>query len=315
MLYVSFGTATLIHVTALLVFAWIVLDGRSPGFDLAQVGRVVEERSPDLEDEPLRMRRRELSRDPQRFASRDSSRAKRSAAFLSDRPLQAQKIAEPVSHVLLTRDEVEDPELLSGLGDAVAAPREAGTGESGTGTSTGEGNGGGAAAGSGFFGMKPNANSIVYVVDCSGSMNLPHHSKWKTRFRRLKVEIVRSIGSMSPQQQFYIIFFNDKAIRMPAASMQAAVPRAKQRYLKWMASQEAIGETDPRGALLYAMRLQPEVVYFLTDGSFGAKIQRDLLKLRQDRVAIHTFAFGSKKAEPVMKQIAEANGGKYHYVP
>ena len=203
--------------------------------------------------------------------------------------------------LLLTVGEMGQPLAGGPLGSSAA----------GTGTGSSQGTGSGA----GFFGSESSIESVVFVVDCSGSMNRPHASEAKTRFRRLKFELVKSIGNMTPAKRFFILFFNDRAHPMPAAGLQWATPDAQQHYLTWMAKVPAVGDTDPRSALHHALRLGPEAIYFLTDGSFAYKIDQDLLKLRQRRVAIHTFAFGDRGAEAVMKSLANNNGGQYHFVP
>ncbi len=120
---------------------------------------------------------------------------------------------------------------------------------------------------------------------------------------------------MAPEMEFFIIFFNDQAHPMPAANLQRALPSAKIRYLTWMTKIKAIGETDPRRALGMALRLNPDIVYFLTDGSFHRSIQSDLLKLRSPKTAIHTFTFGDREGEETMKLIAARNKGRYHFIP
>ena len=82
-----------------------------------------------------------------------------------------------------------------------------------------------------------------------------------------------------------------------------------------MAGIRAIGETDPRGALYHALRLQPDAIYFLTDGIFTSRVQRELRAIKQTQVEIHTFVFGNRAGEELMKTIAASNGGRYKYVP
>ena len=173
----------------------------------------------------------------------------------------------------------------------------------------------GTGSGSGFFDNDVTGKRIVFVVDCSGSMNMPHNSRAGTRFRCLKLELVNSIGSMTEDSEFFIVFFNDHARPMPARSMVRATPQVRRKYLKWMTRIRAIGPTDPREALMLALRLQPEIVYFLTDGRFKQRVEQRMFAFVQDRIPIHTFAFGDKDAEPVMKAVAAANNGVYHYVP
>ena len=179
--------------------------------------------------------------------------------------------------------------------------------ESGSGTRTGRGEG--------FFGSHVKGMRFVYVVDASRSMNHPHDSEAKTRFKRLKMELVKSILSLNGHNDFYIVFFNENPIPMPARSMQPAFPAIRKRYLQWAAKIRADGKTDPRKALSLALKLNPDVIYFLTDGVFENKVERFLNKMAQNHTAIHTFAFGSREAEETLKALAAANGGEYHFVP
>jgi len=156
----------------------------------------------------------------------------------------------------------------------------------GSGTGDGDGNGTG-----GMFGLRPVGKRFVYVLDCSKSMNHPHDSEAKTRFKRMQIELVNSVKSMSPEQEFYIIFFNDFVIRMPSRGLTLATHDHKVKYLTWMAHLQADGNTEPKGALHLAMSLQPDVIYFLTDGTFDFRVERELLEFPKSRAAIHTFAF------------------------
>ena len=77
----------------------------------------------------------------------------------------------------------------------------------------------------------------------------------------------------------------------------------------------ANGLTDPLGSMQLALRLKPDVIYFLTDGNFHLKTARALSRIRQPRSVIHTITFGEREAEPLMKSIAVANRGTYRFIP
>jgi hypothetical protein len=170
-------------------------------------------------------------------------------------------------------------------------------------------------SGGDFFGMRASGRRFVFVVDCSRSMNHAHESEAGTRLGRLKMELTRSIGSMGPDMQFFIVFFNDRVYPMPASSMQVASPRSQEVFLRWMTTIPADGNTDPRDALRFALRLRPDVIYFLTDGRFPTMIGNDLLKLTQPHTAIHTLALGKRSGEEVLKAIAAHNRGRYRFIP
>ena len=302
--YGAFAVSTVLHLTAVVICAWLLIDRPAPwpGTDILTLSS--DERV-ELERDPLEVKQ-ELS-----LSTAPGSSASTSVAL--NRPVQLNRVAAPVLAAPVPRD-VLGGELVSGLADKVDL-NFAGTGGKGAGTGRGEGSGGGGSAGPGFFGLKADAKSIVFVVDCSGSMNTRHNSEWKTRFKRVKYEMLKAVTGMNAGQRFYIIFFNSKAVRMPAKGLLPATPPVKRDALKWMTKQLADGGTDPRSALRYALRLQPDMIYFLTDGSFSPRVRRVLLSVRQYRVSIHTFVFGNPKGEDVMKQIAVQNRGKYTYIP
>ncbi len=221
-----------------------------------------------------------------------------------------------------------------------------------TGSGTGDGSSTGGGSGNGFFGNTVDGRLFVFVLDCSRSMNHPHDSEAKTRFKRLKLELVRSIASMTDSQEFYLVFFSDGPMAMPSSRPVPASLAAKQHYLSWMQTLQADGNTNPIDAMQLALRFQPDVIYFLTDGSFTHKTQLDLLRLPFGDTQLHTFAFeevlegrlleayrllidgerdsaretigskiGFRKAELVadsvlyLKRLAERHHGTFHLIP
>ena len=184
----------------------------------------------------------------------------------------------------------------------------------GHGGGIGDGEGPGHGTG-GFFGLNQPGKKIVYVVDCSRSMNHPYPGRARTRLGRVKLELLDSIRGLHENQQFFIIFFNDRAYPMPAEQLVDANNATKLRFLEWMARAQADGHTDPRTALLLALQLQPDLVYFLTDGDFRAGVVKDVAAANRGRVAIHTIGFGDNTGEPLLKAIAEQNRGVYQFIP
>ncbi len=192
-------------------------------------------------------------------------------------------------------------------------PTNRNTGGIGNGTGTGVGNG----SGPGFFGMAPPAGQrTVFVVDSSRSMNHPHDSPSKTRFRRLKLELLKCITEMKPEDSFFVVFFSNEAMVMPARSFQPSIPGTRDRFLQWIGAAESGGSpTNPIPALDIALRMQPDVIVFLTDGEFDGLANRRLKSLKQSKIVIHTFAFGETLGEDVLKAVADNNGGEYRFVP
>ncbi|MEX0726201.1 MAG: vWA domain-containing protein [Planctomycetaceae bacterium] len=178
----------------------------------------------------------------------------------------------------------------------------------GTGAGTGDGDGG-------FFGINGAGKKHVFVVDASTSMNHPHNSDAKTRFGRLKIELVNTIGRMTEETEFFVIFFNDRAIPMPAPGLIQATRANQMKSLEWVATAKTGGRTDPREALLMALRLNPDIIYFLTDGEFEYRVVKDVAAANRQKTPIYTFCFSDRSGEKFLKQIAAQSAGKYHYVP
>ncbi len=171
-----------------------------------------------------------------------------------------------------------------------------------------------------FFGMNPKSKKIVFVVDSSKSMNFPHDSVGKTRLGRVKLELAKAIHSMDKNQEFFVIFFSDFAIPMPARQLQPATPAAKQKYLSWVARVPGIGTTEPLQALILALRLQPDTIFFLTDGQFNPSIVRAFNEVAEkthynQNVVVNGICLGNREGEQLIRELAEKNSGKYTFIP
>ncbi|MBD3675874.1 MAG: VWA domain-containing protein, partial [Planctomycetaceae bacterium] len=148
----------------------------------------------------------------------------------------------------------------------------AGTGRGGNGDGEGQGNG------HGFFGDPGSAKSFVFVLDRSRSMNKDHQlSNGLSRFQRLKMELIGFIDKLQPDQTFFVVFFNDQMSPMPAEGLVPATAENKQKYLKWIASANADDGTDPRLSIRLAMKLEQEMIYFLSDGEVEPDYRAQML--------------------------------------
>lgn len=306
--YGSFGTSAALHICVIAVLACIWMQGGDEPADRSIETRwsraMVDERLDEVEQPQADVQ-------PVEIGISGSS----AAQLLT----QANAPQPPVVSVPSTRrawsptwftNSLTTGEFDEEVGSVVGLGNPGATGAgNGSGSGTGDGSGGK------FFGSRPPGKSFVFVVDCSGSMNHPREGFAKTRFQAVRIELVKSIAAMDKDMKFFVIFFNHQPHPMPARSLQSALPEIQKRFLEWTAKRQAGGGTDPRAALLQALRLQPDVIYLLTDGDFGFKIKQDLGKMVQNRVSIHTFAFGNRNSEAMLKTIASANGGEYHYLP
>ncbi len=167
----------------------------------------------------------------------------------------------------------------------------------------------GGSGGSSFFGFSAEGERLVFVVDISGSM----HGR---RIRRAQTELRHTLEALKPSQKFYIVFFSDGAMPMPAGGLLPATPDNVAQAWQWVRQAQCGGGTNPLPALLLALDLKPDAIYLLTDGKFSAQV---LAAATQDppghRTPVYTIAFASKKAERLLQAIASETGGNYRFVP
>lgn len=172
--------------------------------------------------------------------------------------------------------------------------------------------------GAAFLGAKDKGSRIVFVVDCSASMANYH------AMRSAKAALASSLNALTDAQQFQIIFYNQTTKPLP--------PRVRSDGALFFATEvnktyalQAIGliepdlGTDHIPALKLALRMGPEVIFFLTDADepqlSGAELA-EIARINQGRARIHTIEFG-KGAEldldNFLKKLARQNGGTYRY--
>jgi hypothetical protein len=167
-------------------------------------------------------------------------------------------------------------------------------------------------AGGSFFGLAPEGDSVVYVLDCSGSMD-------GAPFQRATSELLRSVASLNASQAYYVIFFSDSSVPMYSPDVQPGLVSANDDNLKklkeWVAKFNAAGGTEPRNALLHALELNPTTIFFLTDGGFDPNVVDELQQANTKKVVVNTFAFVNRTGELLLKLIADQNQGAYQFIP
>ncbi len=171
------------------------------------------------------------------------------------------------------------------------------------------------------FGVSGSGSRFVYVFDRSDSMN----GSGGRPLLAAKRELMRSLSTLSERQQFQIIFYNDKPTPIQISGMPLQLLRGEPemivRATHYVDSIAAFGGTEHDTALKLALRMSPDVIFFLTDARIPRLSGSELFEIKQraDRngTTIHAIEFGTEPDAPdvsFLRELASMNGGQYQYV-
>lgn len=180
----------------------------------------------------------------------------------------------------------------------------------------------GGVPGAAFMGTQDRGSKVVFVIDASGSM-LSHNS-----MQVAKSSLVSSLQSLEGTQQFLIIFYDDKPSVLNLRDLHQPQLYAATEIHKTLAKQKIAGIQPGTGtqhvpALEMALRLRPDIIFFLTDGQEPPIYEGELdslKKLNGQTTRIHSIEFGvgpeiAETANPrnFLRKLSRQNGGTYRY--
>jgi len=168
-----------------------------------------------------------------------------------------------------------------------------------------------------LFGISGTGTRFVYLFDRSISMAGPP-------LRAAQAQLITSLEPLQSVHQFQIIFFNHEPQAWDLTGGQARIPFAtdanKRMAEKFIQSVIATGGTFRHTALQLAIRLSPDVIFFLTDTD-DPMSTRDLTaaisRAQRHTIAINTIEYGNgdaSKNDNFLVQLARQTGGRYVYV-
>lgn len=182
-----------------------------------------------------------------------------------------------------------------------------------------------------FFGMRALGNKFVYVLDRSGSMayESPDVIEYKiSRFDVARMELMNSVESLQPHQEFYVVLFSNRMEQMfdrddliPTAIK--ATSENKARLKEWLWKDQAIGGTDPRSSLKLAFKMNPDAIFMLSDGEFrderqdGKPLSIDIARQQMEEIApirINSIALEDDASKANMAELSELSGGQFKFV-
>ena len=200
-----------------------------------------------------------------------------------------------------------------------------------------------------FFGSATKANKVVFVVDASASMN--QRGAGITKFELMQEELKKTVKGLSSGVEFQIIFFSgpcwfvgDKVPdlrderddwhgknfwhykggnvdELEVGKYRQATPGTIRKTLREIDETPATYGTDWRVPLQMAMVMEPDVIYFMTDGAVGKHPSKppvvdDVLKLNRRRsgAKINSICLMVPKATEELRELADGSRGEFTLV-
>jgi hypothetical protein len=171
----------------------------------------------------------------------------------------------------------------------------------------------------GVFGVEGEGSKFVYVFDRSGSMG----GAGRNALRAAKIELLKSLESLEQIHQFQIIFYNERPTMFALAGQPGRLvfgnESSKLQAQKFVDAITADGGTQHEDALMQALRMRPDVIFFLTDGADPELSGAQLARIRkanggQTSINVVEFGLGSPPSYNFLQRLARDNGGRYVYV-
>ena len=186
----------------------------------------------------------------------------------------------------------------------------------------GRGKTAGGRATTGVFGVQGEGSKFVYVFDRSGSMQ-----GFQGRpLAAAKRELIASLNDLESVHQFQIIFYNERPYvcnprQESSPRMLFGTDRDRNLATDFVRSVVADGGTRHTEALQLALRMQPDVIFFLTDADEPRLTATELAQIRRQNqsvgASINTVEFGAGASSGdfnFLVQLAQQNGGQHVYV-
>ena len=177
-------------------------------------------------------------------------------------------------------------------------------------------------ASSSYYGIPIHAKRLVFVIDCSGSMDDPAYGG--TRLSHAKRELGRAIAALPNEAEFTILAFHELVFSW-RTELVPATPENKAKAMRYVAGLTTAKATNTYSALREAMRVDSnlEAIFLISDGrpnrgeiTAPAAIIQDITNRNQyQNLIIHTVGIAvSGPTQLFMEQLAETNAGMFRAV-
>ncbi len=171
----------------------------------------------------------------------------------------------------------------------------------------------------GVFGVYGEGTRFVYVFDRSGSMDFMGGRP----LAAAKRELLASLDDLARTNQFQIVFYNEKPSPFhphgERPRMEWADGVSKALAATFVDEISATGGTSHMLALRMALRMRPDVIFFLTDADEPSMSPAELREIKRTNrgTTICSVEFGNgpqQSTNNFLSKLARQNGGQHVYV-
>ncbi len=236
-------------------------------------------------------------------------------SLLTDRPMLDLSEVHPASVNGLGVGGVKP--TVAGVDRALRKSNSAGTGD-GSGKRPGRGGAYGEAH-TGVFGIEGQGFKFIYVFDRSGSMD----GHGGTPLAAAKTQLLASLDDLGQTHQFQIIFYNEhpRIFNPGGATGRLVFANDQNKALarRFVGGITADGGTEHEEALVTALKMAPDVIFFLTDADDPQLSTKQLARIerlnRGTSINAIEFGYGPRlERENFLVALARQNGGRHIYV-
>jgi hypothetical protein len=168
-----------------------------------------------------------------------------------------------------------------------------------------------------IFGSAPAAgHSFVFVLDRSQSMG----EAGLGVLRAAEGELAQALTALQANHKFQIIAYNKTPLALHPRGLAAADQENKERAMVFVKDLVAMGGTGHAAAVHAALRLNPDVIFLLTDGGDPRLTHPEMEEIAhragRTRITCLQFGFGPSpdEAAEAMRILAERTRGSYGYI-
>ncbi len=157
----------------------------------------------------------------------------------------------------------------------------------------------------------------VYLLDASDSI-----ASMMGTADRAVIRIKSLLSLLEPDQEFQIIFYGNEPLKMRLRGIDEDYHRATAQNIGLATHEldavDSLGASNHLSALRNALALNPDVIYFLSDGQDSAHASGDIRRVlirHKSHVRIHALQFAvaapESRGRTWMQRLATETGGKY----